>query len=350
MQSSPKPIPRFFFLTLALLLIAAMALVFLPSPVEAAAPGKPGTPTAASGDGTMTVSWTAASGSPEGYEIRYDAAVNGNELVNPSDWTDAGSDTSYTYTLSVGETYYFQVRALDSPNVAGPLSPVSVGYVQYAVPPKLEKVAAAAADWAVTLSWDPVEAKYHVTRYQYRQGEDGTNWGDWTLMTPSGNSYTVPDLQKGDEYFFQVRAVNALKAGPESGTVTATPVGDPRLPNLNEDRDDAQVTLSWNDPKDDEIDGYHIRQKRGSGSFSRWRDIPGDRISVNTDPITYKVTGLDNAVAYTFEVRPVSDDGDHWPARSVTAPSPGSRRRAPPTRCGTSGTSSPALITAPAGP
>ena len=78
--------------------------------------------TATSGDGTMKVSWGSANGATGGYRYRYT-----DELLytisgegNVSEWFDHGSkkgDNSVTIsagTLTVGNTYYFQVRGKDT--------------------------------------------------------------------------------------------------------------------------------------------------------------------------------------------------------------------------------------------
>ncbi len=322
MLSLPKPILRYLFLTL--LLVAAMTMVFWPTAAESA-PGAPGKPTATVGDGTMTVTWSAASGSPKGYQIRYANAVTNDALTSPGTWTDLGDVTTHTFDdLTIGATFYFQVQAKDSENQHGPVSPVSSAYTQQATPPGLTNVTATAGNRQVVLSWDAVDAKYSVTSHEYRQKTaSDSDWGDWqtvTATTAAGKSgYTVTGLTKGTAYSFQVRAKNAQGTSPDSAltTVTATPVGPPLAPVLTTAKGDGQITLSWDDPSDDDIDGYHIRHKSSGSAFGVWRDIPTGDLTPTNGVISHRVIQLTNGTEYTFQVRGVSDDNDLWAAGEI---------------------------------
>ena len=80
----------------------------------------------------------------------------------------------------------------------------------------------------VTLSWSAPESDggSEITRYQHRQRTASGGYGSWINASYSdGQGYqsTVTGLRNGTEYRFQIRAVNAVGAGPESPEVYATP-------------------------------------------------------------------------------------------------------------------------------
>ena len=131
-----------------------------------------------------------------------------------------------------------------------------------AAPPANEKV------W-ILLSWNtPLDAT--ITGYKYRQkvGEDA--WGAWTALPASAVDATRhrfdAGLTRGKVYTFKVRAVDAGGDGPESEEVAVT------IPNATPGPTtgltatpgpgSGEVTLSWNNPRDDSITGYQYRYAR----------------------------------------------------------------------------------------
>ena len=78
-------------------------------------------------------------------------------------------------------------------------------------------------DHAVTLVWTPPlnDGGSEVTGYEYRM--DG---GDWmTAGDGTARRVTISDLNNGQLYQFEVRALNAMGAGDVAGPVTALPLG-----------------------------------------------------------------------------------------------------------------------------
>ena len=94
------------------------------------------------------------------------------------------------------------------------------------MPGELQDLTATPGDRQVALSWRaPVsDGGSAITRYEYRQRVDGASgwpaiWTDVGLTT----QHTVGGLTNGEEYTFQVRAVNAVGAG-EAASESATPM------------------------------------------------------------------------------------------------------------------------------
>ena len=177
--------------------------------------------------------------------------------------------------------------------------------------------------------------------------DDGTTWSpDWTNV-PDGSdtgtdrsderSYTVTGLDNGVEHTFEVRAVSVVgdgaTASATSTPVTSTPVTVPGPPaSLNATPGNTQVSLDWTVPASDggsAVTGYEYRVSDDGGtSWSPdWTNVPdgSDAGTDRSDERFYTVTGLDNGVEHTFEVRAVNVVGDGAPASATATPLTGTR-------------------------
>ena len=234
---------------LAVLLALAM-LVLVPAVVLAAAPAPPTGLAATSGDGTMKLTWSTVTGAT-GYEYRYTDSSLGFSLPDicncfVSEWLEAstsqndGNKTISAGTLTVGTTYYFQIRSKNADGESAPSSLPGIA-TQLATPVAVKNLVATEGDAEVTLSWDHLSA-YNIVNYQIRQN-DGGDWGAWTATTsystdsstdPNTISQTLTGLTNGNTYSFQVRGTNRIgdttHEGPDGDTVTAMPQGPPAAP------------------------------------------------------------------------------------------------------------------------
>ena len=274
-----------FKLRLPTLITAVVALALLTVAIDwSAQPGvalaqdidQTSKPAASSTGGVMTVTWSATSGATSGYQYRYSTnaaclltgGVGGCDGAVFQDWTDHGSgqnDASIKFNeangnaLEYGHTYFFQVRGRAG-LARGAASVSSDGAFHAApVPGKLQNVAAAAGNAAVTLSWDDPPAGDNVLNYDYRRNDGGVFPDTWTTITEvtsseGKTSHTVTGLTNGITYSFQVRATN--NQGPQDKdlgfhTVTATPSGPAAAPgDLRATPQNGSVRLHWNDPNE----------------------------------------------------------------------------------------------------
>ena len=334
--------PTKWFVAIAALFVVALLAVLVPAVVFADAPAVPGWPdegAVTSGDGTMTLNWDRADRAT-GYQFRY--ADNATVFFSDPEsltWhvaSSSGTDTDVTIptdtspgvpALTVGTTYFFEVRAVNNESTptdtsddtySGPSS--TNNGLQRVAPAKLAGVTAAAGNAEVTLSWDNPNDDT-ITSYDYRQSDDGgSNWGGWQNFTisPDTYSYTVSSLSNGTTYSFQVRANNNQGSGPDSETVNATPYGRPAAPDLRATPGDSEVRLYWTDLVDTTITKFQYRTRITSEGAEAW-DPNWDDISGSSATTTeHTVEDLTNTNEYTFEVRAINDQGNGAKA-SVTA-------------------------------
>ena len=97
--------------------------------------------------------------------------------------------------------------------------------------------------------------------------------------------------------------------------------------SLNVTPGDTQVTLAWTKPASDggsAITGYRYRVSDDGGSTwsPDWTEVPDgtDTGSDRSDETSYTVTGLDNGVEHTFEVRAVNAVGAGGVAEATSTP------------------------------
>lgn len=200
------------------------------------------------------------------------------------------------YAINSAGTAYGADRSFTTPLIDPPGIPINRDYLAH--------------DGAVELLWEaPGDGGSPIMYYEIMRGNDLTQ--PWTNV---GNvtSYTVTGLNNGENYFFNVRAVNAAGAG-DHGSVWATPniptvPGPPR--ELNTHSSSHQVQVSWREPW-----------------FSGYRDITGYEVSLDNSHWTapdhnssHTFTGLTNGVPYIFYVRAVNAVGSGEASSVQAAP------------------------------
>ena len=291
------------------------------------------------GDTQVTLDWTAPTSdggsAVTGYEYRVsdDGGTSWSpDWTNVTDGSDSGTDRSdersYTVTgLDNGVLHTFEVRAVSVVGDGATASATSTPVTVSEAPASLN---ATPGDTQVTLDWTAPtsDGGSAVTGYEYRVSDDGgTSWSpDWTNV-PDGSdsgtdrsderSYTVTGLDNGVEHTFEVRAVSVVGDGAPA-SATSTPVTVSEAPaSLNATPGDTQVTLDWTVPTSDggsAVTGYEYRVSDDDGTTwsPDWTNVPdgSDSGTDRSDERSYTVTGLDNGVEHTFEVRAVSVVGD----------------------------------------
>ena len=153
------------------------------------------------------------------YYLRLDAGRFNDDVYQVSNAT-----ATFTGTLldTLGDNDFHVEHAFGSQKIVFKATPPQ--------PTAPTGLAATAGDGTVTLNWtDP--SNDTISKYQLRYGQgatvpDSAAWGDIDGSGATTTSHTVTGLTNGQQYAFQIRAVNNGGDGDASATATATPEPD----------------------------------------------------------------------------------------------------------------------------
>ena len=259
---------------------------------------KPSAPTGlagVSGDGRITLSWTAVSGALQ-YDIRYQVGAGPFTVIQ-----DIQSTGYIVINLVNGTDYKFQVRSENNNGEGAWSTAVTLSPTAPPKPGVPTNFTGVAGDTRVTLRWDAVDkADMYDLRYQVGNGA-------FTVFEDiETTGRVVTGLTNNTAYKFQVRSENENGASAWTTAITITPVptvtpgNPPEVPvALVGIPGDQQVILAWS--AEDEASDYDLRyQKRGAGV---WTEVN------NILETSHTVTDLDNKATYSFQVRANNDDG-----------------------------------------
>ncbi len=213
------PSPRRARATVAALLLAVVAILLHTNPSAAQETSPPAALlapelTAQPADHAISLTWTPIAGAAR-YELW---AWNSND-----DWQLLGDNltgTTFHHTgLTAGNTYFYQIRAVDAAGEGGVWSE----QVPASLPSDLAAPAltARASTGAVTLSWDAVPG---AARYQlWAWWHDDTGWQQLGGQNLTGTTYSHAGLTAGVTYYYQMCAVDERgRDGPWSERASAT--------------------------------------------------------------------------------------------------------------------------------
>ena len=248
------------------------------------------------GNAQLVVTWTAVDNAT-GYTVQWMSSGQGYNIGDRQATVTTGSTTRYTIpSLTNGTEYTVRVIATRTGADDGPPS-AEVKGTPFTTPGAPQHLSGVPGDEQVMLTWDAPSSDggSAILRYEYAIDDSGT-WIDAGLDLEE----TVPGLTNGQQYVFEVRAVNSAGPGAPARTA-ATPLGMPSVPeSLTATGGDGEVVLEWTEPADDggsPVTGYEYRFAAGTA-------VPGDTPwqSAGLD-LEWTVTGLTNGQQYAFEVR-----------------------------------------------
>lgn len=142
-----------------------------------------------------------------------------------------------------------------------------------------------------------------ITNYEYFLLD--ASGASWTPFSPpvTTSPVEVTGLISGQTYNIQIRAVNAIGAGPASATVTETTLAVPEEPtDLSAIAGDTSIQITFTLPYDggSSITNYEYSLNGGSS----WSPFSP---AVTSSPVT--ITGLTNGTVYNIKLRAINDVG-----------------------------------------
>ena len=261
-------------------------------------PSAPTDLSASFGDGQVTLSWTASSGTVTGYQYRYHE--NGGSWGS---WIPTGSlgTTVDVFGLTNGTTYEVQVSAVNGLFASAASNTVEGAPVT--VPNAPTSLSGYGYNGWISLSWTAPsdDGGATISDYEYRYSRTSQSFGSsWISAGGINTLKSVFGLTNGTQYKFQVRAKNSAGVSTESRTAYATPVTVPGIPqNVTSTAGDGEVSLYWDAPNSNggsTITDYEYSYREGSsGNFGSWTSAGTDQWE--------RVTGLTNDTSYEFRVR-----------------------------------------------
>ena len=261
--------------------------------MPASVPDAPGNVHATAGNKQATVTWNlpAANGSPI-TGLRVTASPGGAFVA-----VGAGATSGTVTGLTAGTSYTFTVHATNSSG-NGPESSPSNAVVPTGPPDAPSNVQAAAGNQQATVTWStPPNNGSSITGSRVTASPGGA----FVTVAAGATSGTVTGLANGTSYTFSVHATNGNGDGVESAPSNAVvPSTVPDAPtNVHATPGSHQATVTWNPPGNNgaPITSFRLTASGGGGS-----------ITVGTNSGT--ITGLQNAVAYTFTVHATNSNGD----------------------------------------
>ena len=298
---------------------------------ETTAPAAPAIESLTPGDQAIIVVWSApgSDGGSEvtGYDLRYIESnaqdkADASWTVRDSVWTSG--ELTYTITsLTNGTQYDVQLRAVNDID-DGPWSATFSGKTA-TVPGAPILAYARARTQSINVVWSKPrdnggDAITHYDLRYIRSDGDATDDANWTLrerIRTGASSYLISGLTNGVAYFFQIRAVNSVGAGPWFDRATRTPVGRPGPPNIETvTPGDKSLTITWSAPASNggltitSYDLRYIRDDAGDFASSSWTVVSN---IWSSGDLTYTLSGLQNSVRYRLSVAAVnSEGGSSW--------------------------------------
>ena len=300
-------------------------------------PGAPTIDSVTSGDGTLTLSWSAPADTGGAQITSYDVEY---KLTSAADSAWAAVTRSGTMTTQVisgltnGSEYDVRVRAVNSAgnslwatDSATPAAPVTVPGA-----PTMDSVTS--GDSTLTVNWSPPasDGGSAITGYRVEWKLHTTSWTEasGTDLGATARSHQITGLTNGTLYDVRVHAVNSEGGGPwdtDLGTpeaaATVTVPGAPTIGSVTSG--DGTLTLNWSAPANTggaQITSYDVEYQLTSAADSAWTAVTRSGTAT-----TQVISGLTNGSEYDVRVRAVNSEGDGpWatssgtPAVPVTVP------------------------------
>jgi chitodextrinase len=268
---------------------------------DQAAPGTITDLSATAGDGKVTLAWKNPSDSDLAH-VRI--AWNSDDGPEPPITANPGDESATVSGLTNGTEYTFTVKAVVNAGNASAGTTVSAtpAAPDESAPAEVTNLSATPGDGKVALSWtDPSDSDLDHIEITWSPTDGNTQP---KIVSAGTESATVTGLTNGNEYTATVKTVDGAGNTSAGITINLTPDGTPpaEVSSLSATRGDTQVSLSWTDPSDSDLDHIEIT----------WSPTDGESqpktLSAGIGNAT--VTGLTNGTVYTFTVKKVDEAGN----------------------------------------
>ncbi len=273
---------------------------------DAVPPEAPTNLTVFSGDGQITVGWSAVAAATA-YNIYWSTTPG----VTTATGTQIADVTNpYTHTgLTNGTTYYAVVTAVNASGES--VESAEVSAIPVAIP---ANVSAAAGDAAVEISWDAAAGANSYSIYW--STSTGVTKGTGIEISGVTSPYAHTGLSNATTYYYVVTAANATGESAVSTEVSATPqvsAEPPGAPTITAEPGNAQVTISWNSVLNASSYNVYIGLSAGvtQSSFSSMVD--------GVVALSYTWTSLTNDTPYYFVVTAVNANGQSGDSNVASA-------------------------------
>jgi fibronectin type 3 domain-containing protein len=267
-------------------------------------PAAPQNVAAVSGEGQVTLNWTAnKEGDLAGYRVSRSTLAGG-----PYTLLTATLLTTRNYvdqTVQNGTTYYYVVQAVDTATKASTNSSEVAATPQDATPPLAPTVVTPTAGNArVDLTWTP-NSEPDIHHYNVYRAQ--TSGGTYTLVgstTGSTPSYADTGVTNLTTYYYVVQAVDTASNGsPYSAEVSVTPIDQTPVTaptGINATAGEGRVNLTWTASTESNFSHYFVYRSTTAG---------GPYVRISSTPVTqpnYADLTVTNGVVYYYVVRAVN--------------------------------------------
>ena len=209
----------------------------------------------------VNLTWSDVSGE-ESYSVERKTGAAGT-------WSEIGtvttSGTNYADTpLALGNQYFYRVIARNGSQSSAPSAEVSAALIIPATPTNLAALKLSSS--SIRVSWDDVG--FETTYYLERKTGSAGAWSQIATFSTDTTSVTNAGLAPNTQYFYRLRAGNAIGTSAYSAAANATT--DPVLPTTPSfisaiATGPFAVTLTWSDAAYE--DGYVIERRLGTNGL-----------------------------------------------------------------------------------
>ena len=276
--------------------------------VKAGAPDAPAAPTLASGNATLTATWTAPADNGSAitsYDVQY--STDGSTWSSANVTITLSTRTAVITGLANDTAYQVRVRATNA-RATGAWSPSATD--KPGRPPAPSAPSLTAGSRQLTVAWTaPTANGLSITDYdvQYRKSS-ATDWSEWA-HTGTAVTATITGLDGAATYEVRVRAESSAGDGPWSATTSlSTNAGlpdAPATPTLL--LSSGQITVQWTAPYNggSALTGFKAQYKESSAST--WTPHTFSSTGSTTQTAIGRLT---NGTSYDFQVRATNAQGD----------------------------------------